>query len=87
MLSLPGATRVQAKRWSLHARYPCILVGVGLVRLLYIHLLPLLLLLLRHASIVVSHARCMVKILAGCWPTLLLWYLTGLLARPGEHRG
>ena len=30
----PGATRVQANRWILHARLPWILGGVGLLRML-----------------------------------------------------
>src|SRR5438128_8633127 len=82
----PGAPRVQANRWSLHARFPCRLGG-GLLRWLSIHLLNLLaivllLLLLHCSSLVASHARCTVNILAGWWPTLLPWYLTGRLSPP-----
>src|SRR5437762_428902 len=83
----PGAPRVQANRWKLHVRFPCRLGSGGLLRWLSIHLLNLLvillLLLLLHCfSLVASHARCTVNILAGWWPTLLPWDLTSLLAPP-----
>src|SRR5436305_11259866 len=80
----PGASGVQANRWNLHVRFPSRRGGGGLLRWLSIHLLNLLaiLLLLHCSSLVASHARCTVNILAGWWPTLLPWYLTSLLASP-----